>query len=314
MKLKSSCYVCFLSYITLLLTLLQEQHVKETEAPEIEFVVMPVNTAAKHINLKYGSVNVDYFRQEYEDAIGKILHVSVGSSSMSSTTGDSGHKEQNVSGGRTAQHARPVGGMQTTMLFCKKMKDMSNEFEDLLSVLHIFCTSDKTEQHLENYCMDVQSSQSTGKRKRPQYAKTDAIPIQLVTIYDGNPIVDICANSVSSILTCQQLLSNHLIQSENFLEFFNEQLTSGGAKHSSPALIGVATRQIELNKDKLLLQQQGLTGIAASQRNMKYQNVRGRDAAHMNVHHKPKTTIRTDGLLSQDNHVRPPDGSKKKMV
>jgi len=283
--------------------LLQEQHVKETEAPEIEFVVMPLNTAAKHINLNYGSVNVDFFRQDYEDAIGKILHVSVESISMSSTTGYSKNKEQNVSGGgqKGGQHARSGGGMQTTMLFCKRMQDMSNEFENLLSVVHIFCTSDETEQQLQNYCMDVQSLQSTGKRKKSQYAKTDAIPIQLVTTYDGNRIVDICANSVSSILTCQQLLSNHLIQSENFLEFFNEQLTSGGAKHSSSALLGVATRQIKLNKDKLLLQQQGLTGIA-SERNMKYSKLN----AETHVHHKTKMTNRTDSVLTKDNQCQPP--------
>jgi len=52
---------------------LQEQHQKETAAPDTEFIVLPPNTQAKHVPTSYGVVNVQQFKSEYENEISAIL-------------------------------------------------------------------------------------------------------------------------------------------------------------------------------------------------------------------------------------------------
>jgi len=52
---------------------LQEQHQKETAAPDTEFIVLPPNTQAKHVPTSYGLVNVQQFKSEYENEISAIL-------------------------------------------------------------------------------------------------------------------------------------------------------------------------------------------------------------------------------------------------
>jgi len=53
----------------------QEQNVKYTEAPEIEFIVMPANTHAKPMNAVFGNVDVMRCQQEFEKEILSILHI-----------------------------------------------------------------------------------------------------------------------------------------------------------------------------------------------------------------------------------------------
>ena len=66
---------CFLGVACIDKMQSQGQNVKYTEAPEIEFIVMPANTHAKPMNAVFGNVDVMRCQQEYEKEILSILHI-----------------------------------------------------------------------------------------------------------------------------------------------------------------------------------------------------------------------------------------------
>jgi len=148
--------------------------------------------------------------------------------------------------------------MLDTMLFSKQMRTMNSEFEDLLSTVEIFCNSTNTKKKLDKHAQELKGngtgSKKAGPGKRRMNPPTNmAIPIQEVAEYNGHSIVQVCANSISSIVACNQLYSRSLIQSNTFLEFVNEDILSHGNKYSSGALNKAVAGQIQHNQ---LLQQQ----------------------------------------------------------
>jgi len=233
----------------------QEQQVEETEAPPVEFILMPINAVAKPVNKTFGSIDVNQFSLQYENEISRILHVPC-SGAIKANSSDGGKSQGNANKNDSDTNASASmpsstgGGMLDAMLFSKQMRNMNIEFEDMLSLIEIFCNSTHTKQKLDEHAKD--SSNKKASHKKPRRTKhsssNEAIAIQDVTEYNGKSFVDICANSISSIVACNQLYARSLIQSNTFLEYINQNLLSHGAKYSSNELTAVVANQIQQNE------------------------------------------------------------------
>ena len=216
---------------------------------------MPINAAAKPVNNTFGSVDVNQFSLQYENEISRILHVPCSGTIKANSSGGgisqaNANKDESGSSASASMPASTGGGMLDAMLFSKQMRNMNIEFEDMLSLIEIFCNSANTKQKLDEHAKD--STNKKASHKKPRLSKhstsNEAIAIQDVTEYNGKSFVDICANSVSSIVACNQLYARSLIQSNTFLDYINQNLLSHGAKYSSNELTGVIANQIQQNE------------------------------------------------------------------
>jgi len=126
---------------------------------------------------------------------------------------------------------------------------MNNEFEDMLSIIEIFCDSPKTKSKLNTFSEDLKNGKpGQNKRRRPNgWQQNLGLPIQCVTEYDGKSIVEIRANSVSSIVACHHLYSSSLIHSNTFLEYINARILSHGDTYTTTDLAAVIASQIQKN-------------------------------------------------------------------
>ena len=139
--------------------------------------------------------------------------------------------------------------MLDSMLYANHMRTMNNEFEDMLSIIEIFCDSPKTKSKLDAFSGDLKNGKpGSNKRRRQNGGQHNlALPIQCVTEYDGKSIVDIRANSVSSIVACHHLYSSSLIQGNTFLEYINARILNHGDKYTTTDLAAVIATQIQRN-------------------------------------------------------------------
>ena len=216
---------------------------------------MPTNAAAKQVNNAFSSVDVHQFALEYENEISRILHVPCSGAIKANSSGSgivqsNGKKDDLGTSASASMPSSAGGGMLDAMLFSKQMRNMNIEFEDMLSLIEIFCNSANTKQKLDKHAKDTSNKKAS--RKKPRLSKHStsnvAIAIQDVTEYDGKSFVDICANSISSLVACNQLYARSLIQSNTFLEYINQNLLSHGEKYSSNELTAVVANQIRQNK------------------------------------------------------------------
>jgi len=201
---------------------LQQQHQKETAAPEIEFIVLPPNTQAKHVASALGTVDVQYHKNAYEEEICAILHTpAVDASSASSSSSHT--SSSNARTGETSQMqgnagAGGAGGgqgcsMQRSMLLYNKLRLMNSEFQVLLSTIDVFCHSPDTARNITAYTKQQAERVSHApvghkRQRRLQHTrKTEVIPIQLVTGNRGRSNCVITVSSMSSILVCNDLRS-----------------------------------------------------------------------------------------------------------
>ena len=208
----------------------QKQHHKDTAAPDIEFIVLPPNTQAKHITGSYGTVDVQYHKNVYEDEICAILHTpplgggGAGSSYpvQSSSSSSSG---SNIKTGvsQTTSSGSSGDSVKRSMLFCRKLRHMNAEFQVLLSTIDIFCNSPDTARNITAFIAgrgERTSHSSIGykRQKRLQRMRRDeVIPIQLVTGYHSRSTCVVTANSMSSIIMCNEL--RNVLPSVCFLDF-----------------------------------------------------------------------------------------------
>jgi len=203
---------CTNAYLTCMC--LQQQHQKETAAPEIEFIVLPPNTQAKHVTSALGTVDVQYQKNAYEEEICAILHtppVNNNSSQPSSFQASTSTRE--TSSQVQGNSGVDGGGMQRSMLLCNKLRLMNSEFQVLLSTIDVFCHSPDTARNITTYMKEHAERVSHApvghkRQRRLQHTrKTEVIPIQLVTGNRARNNCVITASSMSSILVCNELRS-----------------------------------------------------------------------------------------------------------
>ena len=228
-----------------------------TSAPDIEFIVLPPNTQAKHITGSYGAVDVQYHRNVYEDEICAILHTP--------KLGDSGSGACRVgamSGGKATSDAplstssgSGIDSIKRSMLFGRKLGHMNAEFQVLLSTIDVFCNSSDTVRNIATYVQDrgARTSHSSigykRQRRLQRASRNEVIPIQLVTGSHSRTNCVIRANSMSSIIMCNELRSvlppacflDFIMQNVDCPQSIKDSMTRAEAKEERDIALGKAS-------------------------------------------------------------------------
>jgi len=235
----------------------QNQHHKHTAAPDIEFIVLPPNTQAKHITGSYGTVDVQYHKSVYEDEICAILHTpplggAGGASSGFVQASDGSNSKTDAP--QTTSSGQSGDSVKRSMLFCRKLRHMNAEFQVLLSTVDIFCNSPDTARNITAYITErgERTSHSSIRYKRqkrlPRTRKDEVIPIQLVTGYHSRNNCVVTANSMSSIIMCNEL--RNVLPSVCFLDFIMKSVDCPqSVKDSMKCIEAQEDRNIALGKE-----------------------------------------------------------------
>ena len=219
---------CINVTLTLYRSNMQEQYKKRSTAPDIEFVVLPPNTQAKNIIDSFGTADVEYHKHAYEEEICAILHTppTANASETSSMRPKDGPEKQT-----SAPSTSSSGGGNSvlrSMLFCRKLRHMNIEFQELLSTIDIFCNSPDTARNITAYVKDraerISHSSNGHKRQKrlQQCRKNDVIPIQLVTAYSARNRCLLTAESMSSIIMSNEL--RNTMPAVCFLDFIQKSM------------------------------------------------------------------------------------------
>lgn len=196
----------------------QEQQIKGTLTPAIEFIVLPPNAQAQHVSFTSDRVDVEYYKRSYEEELCAVLHTpSLGAGASTSShgkaTASSAQGSQNASSADGGGGVGGGGSVQRTMLLCNKLGQMNSEFQVLLSTIDVFCHSADTARNIAAYQREsskhVQGGSARHKRHRTLHhtRKSEVIPIQLVTAYHSRNRCVISATSTSSILVSNDMRS-----------------------------------------------------------------------------------------------------------